>query len=106
MLLDGFNHVAILTGDTERFVDFYRDVFGAEVTGAVRMGEEGLLTFVRIGEQAEINLFQVNGNRESQRQTPMFGCGRIDHIGLQADSLESFEEARRRLMTCGAADAS
>jgi hypothetical protein len=29
MLLSGFNHVAVLTGDTERFLEFYRDVFGA-----------------------------------------------------------------------------
>ena len=26
MLLDGFNHVAVMTADTERFVQFYRDV--------------------------------------------------------------------------------
>ena len=105
MLLNGINHVAILTGDTRRFVDFYRDVFGAEVVGDTRMGDEGLLTFVRIGEQAEINLFEVDGNTEAERQTPMFGRGRIDHLGLQAASLESFEEARRRLMERGAADA-
>ncbi len=104
MLLNGFNHVAILTSDTRRFVDFYRDVFGAEVTGEQHMGEEGLLTFVRVGAHAEINLFQVNGNSEAERQVPMFGRGRIDHIGLQAESLESFEEARRRLIARGAAD--
>ena len=28
----------------------------------------------------------------------------LDHIGLQAESLESFEEARRRLIARGAAD--
>ena len=33
MLLDGFNHVAVLTRDTERFVRFYGEVFGAEVIG-------------------------------------------------------------------------
>jgi len=104
MLLNGFNHVAILTADTERFVDFYREVFGAEVLGSQRMGDEGLLTFVKVGEQAEINLFEVAGNREAERQTPMFGRGRIDHVGLQAGSLESFEEARRRLIARGAAD--
>ncbi len=104
MLLNGINHVAILTGDTQRFADFYHDIFGAEVEGQQHMGDEGTLTFVRIGETAEINLFEVNGNTEVERQTPMFGRGRIDHIGLQADSLESFEEIRRRLIRCGAAD--
>jgi catechol 2,3-dioxygenase-like lactoylglutathione lyase family enzyme len=104
VLLNGFNHVAILTADTERFVAFYRDVFDAEVIGEQRMGDEGILTFVRVGDEAEINLFEVNGNSEAERQTPMFGRGRIDHLGLQAESLESFEEARRRLIACGAAD--
>jgi catechol 2,3-dioxygenase-like lactoylglutathione lyase family enzyme len=104
MLLEGFNHVAILTSDTERFVAFYRDVFDATVEGAQDMGGEGTLTFVKVGTQAEINLFEVRGNDEALRQTPMFGRGRIDHLGLQAASLEAFEEIRRRLIERGAAD--
>jgi catechol 2,3-dioxygenase-like lactoylglutathione lyase family enzyme len=104
LLLDGFNHVAILTSDTQRFVRFYQDVFGAEVTARMDMGGQGQLTFVRVGNQAEINLFEVTGNTEASRQTPMFGRGRIDHLGLQAASLEAFDEIRRRLINRGAAD--
>lgn len=104
MLLDGFNHVAILTADTERFVTFYSEVFDAEVLGEMRMGDEGLLTFVDIGGQREINLFEVTGSTEPQRQTPMFGRGRLDHLGLQAASVEAFDEIRSRLMARGAAD--
>ena len=104
MLVDGFNHVAILTGDTERFVRFYEETFGAEVIASQSMGDEGTLTLVRVGEQAEINLFEVVGNSEAQRQTPMFGRGRIDHLALQAASLEAFEEIRHRLMARGASD--
>ena len=33
MLTNGFNHVAVLTADTERFVGFYSEVFGAEELG-------------------------------------------------------------------------
>lgn len=104
MLLDGFNHVAIITADTTRFVDFYRDVFEAKVIGEQRMGDDGVLTFVEIGEGREINLFEVKGNTEAARQTPMFGRGRIDHLGFQAASLEAFDEIRRRLIERGAAD--
>jgi catechol 2,3-dioxygenase-like lactoylglutathione lyase family enzyme len=104
VLLDGFNHVAVLTSDTQRFVSFYEDVFEAKVDGYQEMGDEGRLTFVSIGEQAEINLFEVNGNTEALRQTPMFGRGRLDHLALQATSLEAFEEIRRRLMARGASD--
>jgi catechol 2,3-dioxygenase-like lactoylglutathione lyase family enzyme len=104
VLLEGFNHVAILTADTGRFVEFYKDVFGAEVAGSQDMGGQGVLTFVQVGAQAEINLFEVHGNTEAQRQTPMFGRGRIDHLGLQAASLDAFDEIRRRLIQRGAAD--
>jgi catechol 2,3-dioxygenase-like lactoylglutathione lyase family enzyme len=103
MLLDGFNHVALLTGNTERFVRFYSEVFGAEVIGT-QDAPMGRLTFVRIGPHTEFNLFEVEGNTEAERQTPMFGRGRLDHFGLQAASIENFEEVRQRLRDRDAAD--
>ena len=103
MLLDGFNHVAVLTKDTDRFHRFYAEMFGAEVIGEMRDGPVRL-SFVRVGEEAEFNLFEFEGNTEAERQTPMFGRGRIDHLGLQAASIDAFEEIRGRLMGCGATD--
>ena len=96
MLLNGVNHVAILTNDTDRLVAFYRDVFDAEVDAQVTEGEGTRLTFIRIGESAELNVFQVDGNAEADRQTPMFGRGRIDHLALHAESLDAFETIRDR----------
>ncbi|MDR3650491.1 MAG: VOC family protein [Acidimicrobiales bacterium] len=104
MLLSGFNHVALLTGDTDRLVSFYREVFDAEVDGQQQVNEHVRLTFIRVGEAAELNVFEVDGNTEAERQTPMFGRGRIDHLGLQASSVQAFEEIRDRLMARGAAD--
>jgi len=104
MLLEGFNHVAILTNDTDRLRDFYREVFDAEVVSTKQEGPGMTLTFIRIGPSAELNVFQMEGNTEAQRQTPMFGRGRIDHLAVQAASLETFDEIRRRLMARGAAD--
>ena len=104
MLTNGFNHVAVLTADTERFVAFYAEVFGAEVLGADEMGGHGTLTFVKVGETSEFNVFEVPDNTEAERQTPMLGRGRLDHLALQAASLEAFEEIRRRLISAGAAD--
>jgi catechol 2,3-dioxygenase-like lactoylglutathione lyase family enzyme len=103
MLLDGFNHVAVLTSDTARFVRFYSEVFGAEVLGT-QDAPMGRLTFVQIGPHSEFNVFEVDGNTEAARQVPMFGRGRLDHFGLQAGSLEDFDEIRRRLRERGAAD--
>ena len=104
MLLNGFNHVAIITKNTERFVDFYRRMFDAEVDGQVDEMPGGTLTFVRVGNGIEINLFEIEGNSEADRQVPMFGRGRIDHIGLHAANLEAFDTARSRLMEEGATD--
>ena len=64
----------------------------------------GWLTFVRIGPHTEFNLFEVEGNTEAERQTPMFGRGRLDHFGLQTPSIENFDEIRQRLRDLGAAD--
>ena len=103
ILLDGIHHVAILTSDTDRLVRFYGEVFGAvvedtSVDGPVR------LTFLNIGPNTELNIFEIDGNHEAEHQTPMFGRGRIDHLGVRAASIEAFNEIRRRLMKRNATD--
>ena len=63
MLLGGINHVAILTGDTERFVEFYPGVFDAKHD--VLQERDGFrLTVVWIGPTAELNVFELRGNTE------------------------------------------
>ena len=104
MLLNGVNHVAILTGDSKRLHAFYREVFDATVSKDFAAGEDGRLSFIDIGPAHELNVFEIEGNTEAQRQKPMFGRGRIDHIGLQAASLDAFETIRDRLIARGATD--
>ena len=104
MLLDGVNHVAILTNDTDRLHAFYREVFDATVARDREVGEGMRLSIVDVGPTTELNVFEITGNTEAQHQTPMFGRGRIDHVGLQAASLEAFEVIRDRLIDRGATD--
>lgn len=104
MLLDGINHVALLTNDTDRLARFYQDVFDARVGARMQEAEGAVLTFLHIGPSTELNVFEVEGNAEAQRQTPMFGRGRIDHLGLQASSLQAFETIRDRLIERGCTD--
>jgi catechol 2,3-dioxygenase-like lactoylglutathione lyase family enzyme len=107
MLTNGYNHVAILTKDTERLHAFYQEVFDATVraTGP-ETGEEGpvRLSIVDVGPFSELNVFEIEDNTEADRQTPMFGRGRIDHLALQAASLAAFETIRDRLAARGATD--
>jgi catechol 2,3-dioxygenase-like lactoylglutathione lyase family enzyme len=103
MLLGGINHVAVLTADTARFLEFYGDVFG--VTQEVVQEGDGLkLTLVRVGPTSELNVFELDGNTEHERQVPMFGRGRLDHLALEAASIDAFDEIRRRRLARGATD--
>jgi catechol 2,3-dioxygenase-like lactoylglutathione lyase family enzyme len=107
MLTCGFNHVAILTNDTDRLHAFYKEVFDAVIHRDAQEAAEGpgiRMSVIGVGPSSELNVFQINGNTEADRQTPMFGRGRIDHLALMAESLESFETIRDRLMARGAAD--
>jgi catechol 2,3-dioxygenase-like lactoylglutathione lyase family enzyme len=104
MLLDGLNHVAVLTSDTDRLHAFYRDMFDATVSADFEPNPGMRLSFVDVGPHSELNVFEIKGNTESERQTPMFERGRLDHLALHAASLEAFEEIRDRLMQRGATD--
>jgi catechol 2,3-dioxygenase-like lactoylglutathione lyase family enzyme len=106
MLLDGVNHVAWLSKDVERLGRFYAEVFEAEVGPTRPHGQEPgeTMTVIRIGPHTELNIFVIAGNTEADRQTPMWGRGRLDHVGLQAASREAFAVIRERLVAAGASD--
>jgi catechol 2,3-dioxygenase-like lactoylglutathione lyase family enzyme len=103
MLLDGVNHVAVITDDTERFVRFYEEVFDATVSHQEQIGP-GTLTIVDIGPRTELNVFEVAAEAGDLVRGSMFGHGPIDHMGLQAKDRDAFVEIRRRLVARGAAD--
>jgi catechol 2,3-dioxygenase-like lactoylglutathione lyase family enzyme len=104
MLLDGVNHVAIITDDTERFVQFYQEVFDAKVSRREQIGP-GTLTMVDIGPRSELNVFEIHGDEAPDVvRGSMFGHGPIDHVGLQAVDRDAFVEIRRRLVARGASD--
>ena len=104
MLLEGVNHVAVITDDTERFVRFYQEVFEATVSLRQEI-PPGMLTMVDIGPRTELNVFEVRGDAAPDVvRGGMFGHGPIDHIGLQAADRDAFVEIRRRLVARGASD--
>lgn len=107
MLTEGLHHVATITNDATRLMAFYQEVFDADVLSDGSEFPDGSgprLSIIKIGEFAELNAFQIDGNTEADRQTPMFGRGRLDHLALRAASLTAFETIRERLMARGAAD--
>jgi catechol 2,3-dioxygenase-like lactoylglutathione lyase family enzyme len=102
-LLRGFNHVAVLTNDTQRLVDFYEEVFDA--TSMLADKNDFLrLTLIWVGPFNALNVFEITDNVEADKQVPMFGRGRLDHFGLEAVSHEAFDTIRDRLIAKGATD--
>ncbi|HLG71609.1 MAG TPA: VOC family protein [Chloroflexota bacterium] len=106
-LLDGVNHIAVLTKDADRFIRFYTEAFDAEVVAdnpnhGGNPGER--MVVMNLGGPSQFNVFQVPGNSQAEVQTPMYGRGRIDHFGLNASSREHLEEIRQRLIRLGASD--
>ncbi len=102
MLLDGINHVALVTADSDRLAAFYGEVFDATVFARQEAGPGMTLTFIDVGPTTQLNVFELEDN--DQAHTPMFGRGPIDHLGLQAASKEAFDTIRTRLMERGATD--
>lgn len=104
MLLDGVDHIATLTTDTDRLHRFYLDVFDATVSLDQAAGPGMRFSVVDLGPHAHLNVFEIDGNTEASSDRPMFQRGRIDHLGLHAASDAAFDEIRRRLMDRGATD--
>jgi catechol 2,3-dioxygenase-like lactoylglutathione lyase family enzyme len=104
MLLDGVNHIAWISNDVARLGHFYERVFEAVIGPTRSHGPGETMTVIDIGPATQLNVFVIDGNTEADRQTPMWGRGRIDHIGLAAASPEAFEVIRERLVESGASD--
>jgi catechol 2,3-dioxygenase-like lactoylglutathione lyase family enzyme len=102
-LVSGVNHVAVLTDDLERFVDFYTGAFELEV-----VFEEATPAFrhaiVRTGPTSWLHPAQVVDAAHGAGLPQMFDRGHLDHLALTAASPAAFAEARRRLQDRGATD--
>ena len=96
-MLDGFNHVAILTPDLDRLEAFYRDIFGVEEIH--RMQHEELRhTLLRVGPSAVLHAFEL----DAPAPAPVFHRGRVDHLALNVQDHDDFERLGRRLVEAGA----
>ena len=104
MLISGLEHLAVVTGDADALHRFYRTVFDAEVVRDDRMPDGGRLSFVRLGESFELNVFELVDGSTARGAGKMFQRGRLDHFGLRARDMDAFRELRRRLVEAGASD--
>ena len=105
-MIDGVNHIAVMTDDLDRFVEFYADVFDLELvftedTPAFRHA------ILRTGPNSWIHPAEVlDANPHNAASSAMFDRGHLDHLALTASDAESFAVARKRLVARGASDGS
>jgi len=99
----GFNHVATMTADLDRYLAFYGDIFGAEVLSIMEaQGDHPRMAVVNMGGSGALNVFEVPAESILGDRTKMGGRGPIDHFALAVESEERLKEIRDRLVAVGA----
>jgi catechol 2,3-dioxygenase-like lactoylglutathione lyase family enzyme len=99
----GFNHVATMTADLDRYLAFYGEMFGAQVLSMTEAREDHpRMAVVSMGGNSALNVFEVPANSIVGDRAKMGGRGPIDHYALAVDSEEKLREIRDRLVAAGA----
>lgn len=104
-LLAGINHVAVVTEDLDRLLDFYVGALEVEVVESFE-GPGFRMCVVDAGAGRHLNIFEIAGNEHGAGLPDMFQRGHLDHLGLDAADEAAFWELRRRMTERGAADES
>jgi catechol 2,3-dioxygenase-like lactoylglutathione lyase family enzyme len=99
----GFNHVATMTANLERYLAFYRDIFGARVLHIMEAeGDHPRMAIVDMGGGGALNVFEVPMESIIGDRGKMGGRGPIDHYALAVGSEDELLEIRDRLVAVGA----
>ena len=92
-----------MTADLDRYLTFYRDIFGAEVLSIMdAQGDHPKMAIVDMGGQGNLNVFEVPAASILGDRSKMGARGPIDHYALAVESEERLKEIRDRLVAAGA----
>jgi catechol 2,3-dioxygenase-like lactoylglutathione lyase family enzyme len=102
-LVSGIHHVAVITADIDRLIEFYTDVFEIpvifqETTPAFRHA------LLRVGSSSVLHAAEMPDNIHSIGLLEMFGRGHIDHLALNVPTESAFQIIRRKLIDRGLSD--
>ena len=102
-LTTGFNHVATLTADLDRFKEWYQDVFEAETTFEMeRDGDHPRMAILDLGGGSALNVFEAPEEEIIGDRRKIGHRGPIDHFGLAVADLAALEAVKERLVGVGA----
>lgn len=99
----GFNHVATLTTDLDRFAAWYGEVFDAQVAFTMEAeGDHPRMFIIDLGGGAALNVFEVAEEAIIGERRRIGGRGAIDHFGIAVPDRATLEQVRDRLEAASA----
>jgi catechol 2,3-dioxygenase-like lactoylglutathione lyase family enzyme len=102
-LVSGINHVAVITENLDRFIDFYTDVFEMPV-----IFQEKTPNFrhaiLRTGSDSVLHPVETLDNSHRNGLPETFRRGHIDHLALNVPTASAFQIIRRKLIDRGLSD--
>ncbi len=99
----GFNHVATVTADLDRAVDFYRAVFDAAITLEIPARDDHpRMVALDLGGGSVLNVAETTPDAIIGDRAQQGGRGPIDHYGIAVDSHQTLQAVRDRLVTANA----
>lgn len=102
-LADGCNHIALVTSDLDRLIDFYTAVFDAEVP--FTLDEDGLRhAMIHLGGGFHLHAFEMDGSDHGTGSQEAFARGHLDHVAVWISDPRHFHQVRSRLVEHGTTD--
>lgn len=103
-LLNGYNHVATISPDLDRLIEFYGKVFDAEVVFDLHAaGLELRHVGIEIGDKVFLHAWELPEDNVTAAGNEMFRRGRLDHLALSTPDEDALREVEKRLVAYGAA---
>ena len=99
----GFNHIATLTTNLDRFKEWYLKIFDAATVFEMEAEDEHpRMAIIDMGAGAALNVFEVPLDSIVGEQRRIGARGAIDHYGISVPDLTALEVIRKRLMAIDA----
>jgi catechol 2,3-dioxygenase-like lactoylglutathione lyase family enzyme len=99
----GFDHIATMTTDLDRFASWYGDIFDAVVVHEMDARDDHpRMAILDMGGGSALNVFEVAADQIVGDRRRIGGRGAIDHFGIAVPDLPTLEKVRDRLVAAGA----
>ena len=103
MKYNGINHLALVTGDMDKTIRFWRDLLGMKIV--LGLGKPGYRHyFFEISENDKIAFFEwpdIEPLEEKDHGYPVKGKFAFDHVSIGVEDKEDLWEIKDRLETAG-----